>query len=141
MSVKYQQSTTTDMSDEFRCCGLTVPRLAIYGGGLLVLWGIGAYFGSGQASLTAMIPSFMGAPLLLLGILSERKPEHVHHFMHAAMFVALVMVAGGARVFSGMDEMSNLAISSHFALIIVGVCFMVAGIKSFRHARLARQEE
>jgi len=88
-----------------------------------------------------MIPSFMGAPLLLLGILSERKPEHIHHFMHAAMFVALVMVAGGARVFSGMDEMSNLAISSHFALIIVGVCFMVAGIKSFRHARLARQEE
>jgi len=83
----------------------------------------------------------MGAPLMILGILSERMPNMRHHLMHAAMVLSLVMVMGGARVFAQFSEMSNLAISSHVVLILVGVCFMVCGIMSFRAARIAREEE
>ena len=129
------------MDDEFTIAGFTTPRIAIYDGAFLVLWGIAAYIISGQSSITAMIPSFMGAPLMILGILSERMPNIRHHLMHAAMILSLVMVMGGARVFAQMSEMSNLAISSHVALILVGVCFMVCGIMSFRAARIAREEE
>jgi hypothetical protein len=129
------------MDDEFTIAGFTIPRIAIYEGAFLVLWGIVAYIISGQSSITAMIPSFMGAPLMILGILSERMPNMRHHLMHAAMVLSLVMVMGGARVFAQMSEMSNLAISSHVALILVGVCFMVCGIMSFRAARIAREEE
>jgi uncharacterized membrane protein HdeD (DUF308 family) len=129
------------MDDEFTIAGFTIPRIAIYDGAFLVLWGIVAYIISEQSSITAMIPSFMGAPLMILGILSERMPNMRHHLMHAAMVLSLVMVMGGARVFAQFSEMSNLAISSHVVLILVGVCFMVCGIMSFRAARIAREEE
>ena len=129
------------MDDEFTIAGFTIPRIAIYEGAILVLWGIVAYIISEQSSITAMIPSFMGAPLMILGILSERMPNMRHHLMHAAMVLSLVMVMGGARVFAQFSEMSNLAISSHVVLILVGVCFMVCGIMSFRAARIAREEE
>ena len=129
------------MSDEFTVLGLTIPRIAIYEGAILVLWGVAAYIISGQSSITAMIPSFMGAPLMILGLLSEKIPDMRHHLMHASMVMALLMVLGGARVFADFSDMSNLAISSHIILIFVGVTFMVCGIMSFRAARLAREAE
>ena len=129
------------MSDEFTVSGLTIPRIAIYEGAILVLWGVAAYIISGQSSITAMIPSFMGAPLMILGLLSEKIPDMRHHLMHASMVLALLMVLGGARVFTDFSDMSNLAISSHIILILVGVTFMVCGIMSFRAARLARDAE
>ena len=127
------------MSDEFTVSGLTIPRIAIYEGAILVLWGVAAYIISGQSSITAMIPSFMGAPLMILGLLSEKIPDMRHHLMHASMVMALLMVLGGARVFADFSDMSNLAISSHIILIFVGATFMVCGIMSFRAARLARE--
>lgn len=143
MTVIYHPPMAGDMSDEFRFLGMSVPRLAIIDGGLLVIWGIAAYFmqSADPPSITAMIPSFMGAPLLVLGVLSERNEANLHHYMHAAMVVALAMVAGGARVFTDGDGMSNLALASHLMLIVVGACFMTAGIMSFRHARKMREEE
>ena len=129
------------MSDEFTVSGLTIPRIAIYEGAILVLWGVAAYIISGQSSITAMIPSFMGAPLMILGLLSEKIPDMRHHLMHASMVMALLMVLGGARVFADFSEMSNLAISSHIILIFVGATFMICGIMSFRAARLAREAE
>ena len=127
------------MSDECTVSGLTIPRIAIYEGAILVLWGVAAYIISGQSSITAMIPSFMGAPLMILGLLSEKIPDMRHHLMHASMVMALLMVLGGARVFADFSDMSNLAISSHIILIFVGATFMVCGIMSFRAARLARE--
>ena len=129
------------MSDEFTVSGLTIPRIAIYEGAILVLWGGAAYIISGQSSITAMIPSFMGAPLMILGLLSEKIPDMRHHLMHASMVMALLMVLGGARVFADFSDMSNLAISSHIILIFVGATFMICGIMSFRAARLAREAE
>lgn len=129
------------MGDEFTVSGLTIPRIAIYEGAILVLWGVAAYIISGQSSITAMIPSFMGAPLMILGLLSEKIPDMRHHLMHASMVMALLMVLGGARVFADFSDMSNLAISSHIILIFVGATFMICGIMSFRAARLAREAE
>ena len=129
------------MSDEFTVSGLTIPRIAIYEGAILVLWCVAAYIISGQSSITAMIPSFMGAPLMILGLLSEKIPDMRHHLMHASMVMALLMVLGGARVFADFSDMSNLAISSHIILIFVGATFMICGIMSFRAARLAREAE
>ena len=90
------------MSDEFTVSGLTIPRIAIYGGAILVLWGIAAYIISDQSSITAMIPSFMGAPLMVLGILSQRMPDMRHHLMHASMIIALFMALAPIGMFAGM---------------------------------------
>ena len=127
------------MSEEFRVRGMSVSRIAILNGVVLSAWGVIAYFiqSSDPPSITALIPAFMGLPMLLLGFLSERNPANRHHYMHACMVVALVMALGGARVVLG--GMSWLAIVSHLLLLQVGLSFTIVGIMSFRHARLQRE--
>ena len=127
------------MSEEFRVLGMSVPRIAILNGLVLSAWGAIAYFiqSSDPPSITALIPAFMGLPMLILGFLSERNPTNRHHFMHACMVVSLIMALGGARVVLG--GMSWLAIVSHLLLLQVGVSFTIVGVMSFRHARLQRE--
>ncbi len=129
------------MEDTFTFSGLTIPNLAKVAGGILVIWGLVAYFmqSADPPSITAMIPAFMGAPLLILGILSERNEANRHHYMHAAMIFALLMVIGGAQGLIDIGGKSNLAIGSHLILVVLGSIFMTAGIMSFRHARILRE--
>jgi len=129
------------MTEEFRMLGMTVPRITILNGVVLCAWGLIAYFlqSSDPPSITALIPAFMGMPMLLLGVLSQTNPSNRHHYMHACMVLALLMALGGARVANGFDEMSWLAIVSHLLLLQVGVSFTIVGIRSFRHARIQRE--
>ncbi len=131
------------MGNEFTIAGFTIPRIAIYQGTLLVLWGMAAYIISNQSSITAMIPAFLGAPLMILGILSERMPDKRHHLMHAAMIIALFMVLAPIGMFAGMGGIpdSQLTLASTLVLLFIGLSFMVCGIMSFRAARLAREAE
>jgi|TARA_B110000914_G_C15220160_1_gene334705 hypothetical protein len=129
------------MSEEFRVFGMTAHRIAILNGAVLSTWGVIAYFiqSSDPPSITALIPAFMGMPMLLLGLLSESNPFNGHHYMHACMIVALAMALGGARVVTGFEGMSWLAIVSHLLLLQVGISFTIVGIRSFRYARLQRE--
>ena len=129
------------MSEEFRMLGMSVPRIAIVNGAILSLWGVIAYFlqSSDPPSITALIPAFMGLPMLLLGFLSESNASNRHHYMHGCMVLALIMALGGARVVVGFGSMSWLAIVSHLLLLQVGLSFTIVGIRSFRHARLQRE--
>ena len=129
------------MGEEFRMLGMSVSRIAILNGVVLSVWGVIAYFvqSSDPPSPTALIPAFMGIPMLLLGFLSESNPSNRHHYMHASMVLALIMALGGARVVTGFGGMSGLAIVSHLLLLQVGISFTIVGIKSFRHARMQRE--
>ena len=126
------------MSNEFRFLGQTIPNLAIISGLILIIWAFFSYFASGSSSFTALIPSFFGMPLFILGILSNRDESRRHHYMHASMIFALFSAFGGLRLFQ-LEDPSNLALASHIILLIVGVIFMVGGILSFRHARKLRE--
>ena len=126
------------MSNEFRFLGQTIPNLAIISGLILIIWAVFSYFASGSSSFTALIPSFFGMPLFILGILSNRDESKRHHYMHASMIFALFSAFGGLRRFQ-LEDPSNLALASHIILLIVGVIFMVGGILSFRHARKLRE--
>ncbi|MFQ3322067.1 MAG: hypothetical protein ACKVHF_02695 [Candidatus Poseidoniales archaeon] len=130
------------MDKDFIFIGLKVPRIAMIGGGLLIAWGLMAYFlqESGSRSFTAMIPSFLGMPLLIFGILSEVDEARKHHYMHVSMVFSLLMVLGGMRIITSEDP-STLLIASHLILIFVGSAFMFVGIKSFKHNRLFREQE
>ncbi|MEO2115407.1 MAG: hypothetical protein ABGX21_03740, partial [Candidatus Poseidoniia archaeon] len=60
-----------------------------------------AYFiqSSDPPSITALIPAFMGMPMILLGLLSERvTPPPLTDTTTCMHVVALAMVLGGARV-------------------------------------------
>ena len=121
--------------------GMSVTNLAKIFGGILVAWGVIAYFmqSSDPPSITAMIPAFMGLPLLSLGFLAVWNESNSHHYMHASMVFALLMVLGGAQGLLDIEGKSNLAIGSHLILVILGITFMFAGIMSFRHARKLRE--
>ena len=129
------------MSDEFTAFGMTIPRIAILNGAILTAWGAISYFmqSADPPSITALIPAFMGFPMLTLGMLSEKNAKNRHHYMHASMALALVMTIGGARIVTGYSDMSTLAIISHLLLLQVGISFIIVGVKSFRHARLQRE--
>jgi hypothetical protein len=129
------------MSEEFTAFGMTIPRIAILNGAILTAWGVISYFmqSADPPSITALIPAFMGFPMLTLGMLSEKNAKNRHHYMHASMALALVMAIGGARIVTGYSDMSTLAIISHLLLLQVGISFIIVGVKSFRHARLQRE--
>ena len=127
------------MSEEFKYLSMPIPNFAMVCGGILILSGIISYLISDTGSLTALIPSFFGIPLLIMGFLSNRNEANKHHYMHAAMVFALVSVLGGMRIFSIWSDASGLTLLSHVILIIVGTIFMVAGILSFRHTRKSRE--
>ena len=129
------------MGEEFRMLGMSVPRIAILNGVVLSAWGVIAYFvqSSDPPSPTALIPAFMGMPMLLLGFLSESNPANRHHYMHVCMVLALIMALGGARLVTGFGGMSGLAIVSHLLLLQVGISFTIVGVKSFSHARIQRE--
>jgi|TARA_B100001105_G_scaffold240327_1_gene218899 hypothetical protein len=129
------------MSEEFTAFGMTIPRIAILNGAILTAWGVISYFmqSADPPSITALIPAFMGFPMLTLGMLSEKNAKNRHHYMHASMALALVMTIGGARIVTGYSDMSTLAIISHLLLLQVGISFIIVGVKSFRHARLQRE--
>lgn len=127
-----------NMSNEFRFLGQTIPNLAIISGSFLILWGLISFFASDSGSFTAFIPSFFGAPLLILGYLSNRDESKKHHYMHASMVFALFSVFGGLRIFQ-LEDASNLTLASHLVLLLVGIIFMIGGILSFRHARKLRE--
>ena len=126
------------MSNEFRFLGLTIPNLAMLSGSILILWGFFSYIASDSGSITALIPSFFGVPLIILGFLSIRNESNRHHYMHASMIVALISVLGGFRIFQ-IEDASNLTLVSHLILLVVGIIFMIGGILSFRHARKLRE--
>tara|TARA_B100000959_G_scaffold281906_1_gene347137 strand:+ start:12157 stop:12555 length:399 start_codon:yes stop_codon:yes gene_type:complete len=129
------------MAEEFTTLGMTVPRIAEINGVVLILLGAVSYLSqtSDPPSITALIPAFLGFPMLVLGVLSEKNPQNRHHYMHGSMLLALAMALGGARIVTGFSEMSILAILSHLLLLQIGISFMIVGIRSFRHARAQRE--
>ena len=66
-----------------------MPQLAIVIGLLLIVEGAGFYVGTGAESPTALIPAFVGLPILLLGALAFRAGAR-KHAMHGVVILALL---------------------------------------------------
>jgi len=108
-------------------------------GALLVLLGLGGYVLSGAASVTALIPTFFGIPLMVLGVLA-RSESMRKHAMHGAAALALVGCAGA--LFSLMrtptGPRSPAAAFSQAAMVALTAAFVALCVRSFKAARLAR---
>jgi hypothetical protein len=121
-----------------------MPKLTIFYALLLIALGVGGYFASGQASVTALIPAFIGAPILLCGLIANAKPASRKLTMHLAVLLAIVAIAGGSRgipgfidVLSGEEVERSQAAIAQGVLVIVSAIYVVLGIKSFAAARKA----
>ena len=102
---------------------------------VLTVWGIAAYVISDMASLTAMIPTFMGAPILIMGFVAEKMPEKRKLVMHIAATFGLLSFLGGLRLFTMLGDDKGLAFYSHLVLLVFGGFYTVVCVKSFIHAR------
>ena len=117
-----------------------MPTIAIVCGVLLILIGIIGYVNgimTDRASVTALIPAFIGIILALLGVVSGMKEGLRKHLMHAAVVVALLgFIATAGRLISRMSELTaSPAVLSQASTAIVCLIFMILAIRSFAAAR------
>jgi uncharacterized membrane protein len=123
-----------------------VGPIAILFGVLLMLLGVGFYFGTDRVSATALIPAAFGLVLVVLGALA-RQDKLRKHVMHAAAALGLIgfilAVARLLMVFFSEAEPgketvkenieTELALMAVLCAAFVGLC-----IRSFIAARRSR---
>jgi hypothetical protein len=63
----------------------------------LLILGVAAYFGTGRASLTALIPAFFGALVALFGLLGWSSPGWNAGMRHATTGLAILGFVATAR--------------------------------------------
>ena len=117
----------------------------LYTGVALILLGIGGYVFSGAESVTALIPAFIGAVFVLLGLLG-RKESARKHVMHAAILLAVLAVGGTFRGITGVSAWLGgtpperpMAVVVQAITALLCILLVVGGIRSFLGARRARR--
>ncbi|MFV0338701.1 MAG: hypothetical protein ACK5LK_10730, partial [Chthoniobacterales bacterium] len=121
--------------------------LTILTGSLLILLGLGGYFGTDAQSVTALIPAFFGIVFALLGLIATAKDSLRKHVMHVAALLSLLGFGSVffrifkklPALFTGQPvEPSNVAVWLQVLFVAICLSFLVACIRSFVKARLAR---
>jgi nitrate/nitrite transporter NarK len=123
--------------------GSIVPTVTIVIGVILIVLGIGGYFGTGQQSATALIPAAFGVVLLILGGVATRENAR-KHAMHAAVIIGLVgflgTLGGVVKVFHilGGAEVTSTAAGAAYAktaMSVICLVFVILCVRSFINAR------
>ncbi|MCH2638021.1 MAG: hypothetical protein MKZ56_06645 [Candidatus Thalassarchaeum sp.] len=127
--------------DAYTVAGRNMPDISIAVGLIFTIWGIGAYIISDMASITAMIPMFVGGPIFTMGLLSKARPDKRKTFMHISAMFGLLCALGGLRLpmILMADDSSNLLIGSHAILLILGGLYTYFCVQSFIWARKQRE--
>jgi hypothetical protein len=115
-----------------------------YGISMTIL-GILGYALTKAASVTALIPTFIGLPVTLLALFgrTERSRKHV---MHAITLVALIALLGGLQgvlkvpgLLSGEDVARPAAVIEQSVMAFLSGVFVVRSCISFIEARRSRK--
>ncbi|WP_257160045.1 hypothetical protein [Corynebacterium cystitidis] len=120
-----------------------MPRITISFGAILIILGIIAYFATGMASWTALIPSILGAVIAIFGAIGIKQPKIG---IHIALVVAILGILGTFRsvlqlgeVFAGTAQRPAAVIVSTITFVLL-VVYLVLGIRSFMAARRWKEE-
>ena len=118
-----------------------MPRLSITIGSFLTLLAVVSYVLSGGASWTALIPSFVGIPLIILGFIARNESAR-KRAMHAALALAMVgffgtirALADFVRVLNGVHVERPGAVVAQILMALACFTFVALGVKSFAEAR------
>jgi hypothetical protein len=107
---------------------------------LLIALGIGSYIATGRTSMTALIPAFFGAVLVVCALVAASESAR-KHAMHAAVAISLVgaiaALARGVPAALG-GEAGRPAVLAQLAMGALLLVYVALGVQSFIAARRAR---
>jgi hypothetical protein len=112
---------------------------------VLIILGVGGYFGTGQTSVTALIPAFFGLAFLILGWLA-RKDQLRKHAMHLAAVLGVLGVIGGAlrpvrKLVAGESVEMTAPVLLQLTMIVLCAVFVGLCVRSFMAARRSRKQK
>ena len=123
-----------------------MPSFTVRVGILLVVFGLASYAMTQGVSVTALIPSVIGALLAVCGLVALRSPGARRHAMHAAALIALVGVAGTiSAVFrlpallAGEVVPRRPAVIARASMAMILLVYLGFSIKSFVDARVRQK--
>jgi ABC-type antimicrobial peptide transport system permease subunit len=105
------------------------PTLIV--GALMIVLGIGAYLLTGRESVTAMIPTFVGVPILLCGVLAAKawKPALIASVV-LAVLAALGPLGRVIPAAIGGELEVNAALVTQVIFVALAVSLIVLNVKS-----------
>ena len=129
-------------NNEFKVFGSSMEKISIFYGLFLVLWGLIISFKSDSNSITSLIPSFFGVPILIFSLLTVKFPEKKKLFMHIVVSFGLIVFIGGLDILRGVLK-DNLfenfyADLSKTMMLFSGLIFTFLCVRSFIFARKNR---
>ena len=108
---------------------------------LLIVLGVASYVLTGRTSITAMIPAFFGAVLVICALIARNESAR-KHAMHAAVAVGLLGLIGalGRGVPAALNgDASRPAVIAQLAMAAMLLVYVGLGVRSFIEARRARR--
>jgi uncharacterized membrane protein len=118
-----------------------MPKISVFLGFLLSVLGLYGYFGMGEVSITALIPLFIGVPIIILGVLAFDE-QRLKHSMHAVSVLILLGLIGCLYRLTHKIIIGNIDGSSIILILMSAICiiFLILAINSFIEARKAREK-
>lgn len=121
-----------------------MAKITIVYGVIFIVMGLYGYFGISSESITALIPTFFGIPLLILGWLGLNE-KYLKHTMHIAAVINLLGFAGTVsglikffKMIGGADTARPAAVTVQAIMAILCLVFLIFAVKSFIDARKDR---
>ena len=123
-----------------------MAKISIIFGLILIILGLISYLGISSESITALIPTFLGIPVLILGFLALNE-KYLKHAMHGTAVLMLLGFAGTVgglikffRMLGGKVFERPSAITIQAIMAMICMIFLIFAIKSFVDARRKRSE-
>ena len=123
-----------------------MAKFSILLGIILIALGLISYFGISSESITALIPTFLGVPILILGYLALNE-KYLKHAMHGALVLVILGFGGTVgglikffRMLGGEVFERSSAITVQAIMALLCLIFLIFAIKSFIDARRGKSE-
>ena len=118
-----------------------MAKLSIAYGVIFILMGLYGYFGISSESITALIPTFFGIPMLILGWLGLNE-KYLKHAMHIAAVLNLLGFAGTVSglikffiMLGGAETTRPAAVTVQAIMAVMCLVFLIFAVKSFIDVR------
>ena len=121
-----------------------MAKITIVYGVIFIVMGLYSYFGISSESITALIPTFFGIPMLILGWLGLNE-KYLKHTMHVAAVLNLLGFAGTVsglikffKMLGGAETARPAAVTVQALMAILSLVILILAVKSFIDARKNR---